>query len=175
MDAQSQSFETAPQQTTAVDTSRLYQEGVVAGTLGAVSIAVWFLVLDLFKGQLFYTPMVLGTALFEGPSTLTTPQHVEFSLNTVVGFTFVHWLVFAAVGCVAARLLGLAERNANFGFGVLLLFVVFEFGFVGGASLFAEPVLHALTWSTVLIGNLLSAAIMGLYFWRRHRHMTISP
>jgi hypothetical protein len=173
MEVQSQSFTSA--QTSVVDTSKAYQEGLAAGTFGAIAIALWFFVLDLLNGHPFFTPMVLGTALFEGTAALTTPLRLGFSLDTVVGFTFVHWLVFAAAGCIASRLLGLAERNANFGFGILLLFVAFEFGFVGGATLFAEPVLHALAWPTILIGNLLAALAMALYFWRRHRSMVIMP
>jgi hypothetical protein len=175
MEAQSQPFEPAQTQTSVVDTAKLYQEGLVAGTIGAVTIAIWFLILDLVKGHLLFTPLVLGTALFKGVDALASPQSLEFSLDVVVGITFVHWLVFAALGCIASRLLGLAEQNANFGFGVLLLFVVFEFGFVGGATIFAEPVLHALAWPTVLIGNLISACAMALYFWRQHRHMAIRP
>jgi hypothetical protein len=175
MEAQSQPFASAQTQTSVVDTSKLYQEGLVAGTIGAGVIALWFLGLDLLKGQPFFTPMLLGTALFEGVRAIPTPQQLAFSLDTVVGFTFVHWLVFAAVGCIASRLLGLAERNANVGFGVLLLFVAFEFGFVGVATLFAEPVLHTLAWPTVLIGNLIAALAMALYFWRRHRSMAIRP
>ena len=76
---------------------------------------------------------------------------------------------------MASRLLALAERNLNLGFGILLLFVIFEFGFVGAAFIFAEPVLHALTWPAILIGNLLAAAAMAGYFWRRHPNLTIEP
>jgi hypothetical protein len=175
MDAHSRSFEPIQPQTSVVDTSKLYQQGLVAGTIGAATVAIWFLILDLIKGNPLFTPMVLGTALFKGSEAVIAPESLKFSLDTVVGFTFMHWLVFAAVGCIASRLLGLAERNANFGFGVLLLFVVFEFGFVGGATLFAEPVLRALAWPTVLIGNLMAALAMACYFWRQHRHMTIRP
>jgi len=57
----------------------------------------------------------------------------------------------------------LAEHNPNLGFGVLLLFVLFEGGFLSAAMLFAEPVLHALAWQSVLIGNLLAALAMGGY------------
>ena len=175
MDAQSRPPDSVQTQNATLDTSKLYQEGVAAGTLGAVTIAVWFLILDLIKGRLLFTPTVLGTALFRGLGEVPSPESFTVSVDTVVGFTFVHWLVFAVVGLIASRLLGLAERNANIGFGILLLFVVFEFGFLGGATLFAEPVLHALTWPTILIGNLLAAAVMGLYFWRRHPQMIIRP
>jgi hypothetical protein len=175
MDAQSQSFASVQIENRIIDTSRLYQEGFVAGTLGAATIAIWFLILDLLKGRPLFTPTVLGTALFKGMGELAAPESLAVSADVVVWFTFVHWLVFVVVGCIASRLLGLAERNANIGFGILLLFVVFEFGFIGGATLFAEPVLQALAWPTVLIGNLLAASAMVLYFWRQHPQMRIWP
>jgi len=61
------------------------------------------------------------------------------------------------------------------GFGILLLFVIFEFGFVGAALVFAEPILRALAWPSVLVGNLLAAAVMAAYFWRQHATLRISP
>ena len=93
----------------------------------------------------------------------------------VVLYTWVHGLVFCVIGGIAARLLSVAERRPNAGFGILLLFVVFEFGFLVLTLLFAEPVLHALTWLAILVGNLLAAAAMGAYFWRRHPDLQISP
>jgi hypothetical protein len=87
----------------------------------------------------------------------------------------VHGLVFAAIGGIASRLLGLADRNSNFGFGVLLLFVFFQFGFIVTAMLFAAPVLRALTWPAILTANLLATAAMGAYFWFRHPQLTVDP
>ena len=43
--------------------SRVYVEGLVAGLIGAATIAVWFFILDLYNGRPFYTPNVLGAAL----------------------------------------------------------------------------------------------------------------
>jgi len=96
-------------------------------------------------------------------------------MDMVLMFTWVHGLAFAAIGGVASRLLAMAERNPNIGFGVLLLFVVFEFGFTVTAMLFAAPVLKALTWPAVLVANLLAAAAMGAYFWLRHPALEVSP
>ena len=45
--------------------SRVYTEGITAGILGAATVAVWFFVLDVFSGQPFYTPNVLGNVLFQ--------------------------------------------------------------------------------------------------------------
>lgn len=155
--------------------SGLYQQGIVAGLLGATTIAVWFFLVDLAAGKPFYTPNVLGTALFRHGAGLDQPQSLPISWEMVLVYTWVHGLVFCALGGVAAKLLELAERNINVGFGILLLFVIFEFGFVGAAFVVAEPILHALAWPSVLVGNLLAAAAMAAYFWRHHAAMKISP
>jgi hypothetical protein len=160
---------------TAGQTERIYQEGLVAGLLGAAVIAVWFLILDTTAGRPLHTPTILGTAIFRGGQGLSAPESVPVSLEMVVLYTWVHALVFCVIGGIAARLLAVAERQPNVGFGILLVFVVFEFGFVVVTLLFAEPVLQALTWPAVLGGNLLAALAMGTYFWRRHPALEIFP
>jgi hypothetical protein len=155
--------------------SKLYEEGVIAGIIGAATVAVWFLIVDAINGRPLYTPTVLGTALFKGGEGLASPEGLAVNLEMVLMFTWVHGLVFIIIGGIASRLLGLAEHNANIGFGILLLFVVFEFGFVAVSMLFAESVLRALTWQAVLVGNLLAAAAMAGYFWRRHPNLTVNP
>ena len=86
-----------------------------------------------------------------------------------------HLLVFLLIGVAASHLLALAERQASLGFGIVLLFVVFEFGFLLACTLFAEPVLQALAWPHVMIGNALAACAMAVFFWRRHPHLVIRP
>jgi hypothetical protein len=151
------------------------QEGLIAGVLGAAVIAVWFLIIDTVAGRPLHTPTILGTAIFRGGAGLTSPETVPVSLEMVVLYTWVHALVFCVIGGVAARLLAVAERQPNAGFGILLVFVVFEFGFLVVTLLFAEPVLHALTWPAILGGNLLAALAMGAFFWRRHPTLQIFP
>jgi len=160
---------------TAGQTERIYQEGLVAGLLGAAVIAVWFLILDTTAGRPLHTPTILGTAIFRGGQGLSAPESVPVSLEMVVLYTWVHALVFCVIGGIAARLLAVAERQPNVGFGILLVFVVFEFGFVVVTWFFAQPVLQALTWPAVLGGNLLAALAMGAYFWRRHPTLEIFP
>ncbi|MBI2159936.1 MAG: hypothetical protein HYU25_06120 [Candidatus Rokubacteria bacterium] len=155
-------------------TAALYQEGLIAGLLGAATIALWFLVVDTLNGRPLYTPTVLGTALFRRGATVPLADVLP-DFEMVWMFTWVHGLVFAAIGGVAARLLGLAERHPSAGFGILLLFVVFEFGFIAAAMLFAEPVLHALAWPAVLVANMLAAAVMGGYFRLRHPSLSVRP
>jgi hypothetical protein len=157
------------------ETSRLYQEGIIAGLVGAATIAVWFLILDTLSGGPLYTPTVLGTALFRGGAGLASPESLAVDLEMVLMFTWVHGLAFIIIGGLASRLLGFAERDPNLGFGILLLFVVFEFGFVAVSMVFASAVLQALTWQAVLVGNLLAAAAMAGYFWRHHPNLTVNP
>jgi hypothetical protein len=155
--------------------ARFYEEGLVAGGLGAAVIAAWFLVLDSLNGQPLYTPSILGTALFRGAGAVSVPQEVPVSLEMVLVFTWVHVLVFALLGVAAARLLALAERDPNIGFGLILLLAVFEFGFMVISMVFAEALLQALTVPAILFGNLLAAIAMGGYLWRRHPDLIIRP
>ncbi len=157
------------------DSARLYQDGIVAGLLGAATVAIWFLVIDWLAGRPFYTPTVLGTALFRGGAGLGSPEMLPVSLEMVLMFTWVHALVFAMIGGAASLLLGLAERNATFGFGIMMLFVFFQFGFVVASLLFVAPVLKALAWPAIFGANMLATAAMALYFWRRHPRLEMSP
>jgi len=50
------------------DPARLYQEGMIAGVIGAIAVAVWFLLLDTAAGRPLYTPTVL--ALFHSSNVL---------------------------------------------------------------------------------------------------------
>jgi hypothetical protein len=156
------------------DTARLYQEGMIAGVIGAIAVAVWFLLLDTAAGRPLYTPTVLGTAIFRR-SALASPETLSVSLEMVGMFTWVHMLVFAALGGIASRLLGMVERNPSWGFGLLLFAVVFEFGFLAAALVFATPVLRLIPWPSVLVANLLAAAAMSAYFWWRHPRLVVRP
>jgi hypothetical protein len=151
----------------------VYTEGLLAGAVGAGTIAVWFLLLDTIAGRPLYTPSVLGTALVRGGEAISgaTPVNMEM----VVNFTWIHLLAFLLIGLAASKLVELAERDANLGFGLVLLFVVFEFGFIAVFSIVAEEVLQVISWPSILVGNLLAAAAMGLVFWRRHPHLVIRP
>ncbi len=157
------------------DTASLYQEGIIAGVLGAATVALWFLVLDTINGRPLYTPTVLGTALFRHGAGLDAPQTLPISFEMTAMFTWVHTLVFVVIGGIASRLLVVAEKHPSFGFGVLLLFVVFQAGFTVAAMLFAAPVLKALGGIAVFAANLLAAFAMALYLGYRHRGLTVRP
>jgi uncharacterized membrane protein HdeD (DUF308 family) len=150
-------------------------EGIVAGLIGAATIAVWFLLLDALNGRPLHTPTVLGTALFRHGTGLDAPDRLSTSAEMVLMYTWVHALVFCVIGVVASKLIVLVERNPEIGFGSFLFFCFFQFGFIIAAFIFAEPVLYILAWPNILGANLLAAGTMAAYFWRRHPKLVIQP
>ena len=79
-------------------------------------------------------------------------------------FTWVHGLVFAALGGIAARLLAVAERNPSLGFGIVLFFVLIQSGFTTAMAFVAPAIFSVLGWASIFVANLLAAATMVVYF-----------
>ena len=152
-----------------------YEEGVIAGVLGAATVALWFLLVDAVNGRPLYTPTVLGTVLFRHGDALAALDTVSVSLEMAALYTVAHVLIFSAIGSLASRLLVIAERHPEVGFGILVLFVVFEFAVTVSPILFAASLVCALTWPALLIANLLATAAMAGYLWHRHPTLRIRP
>jgi len=144
---------------------RIIREGFVSGLIGAGAIALWFLLVDLVAGHPFYTPAVLGSAVL---LHMTNPAAVQVAFSTVVMYTMVHVLAFLVVGFVAAAIVAGVERVPATLYVVAAFFACFEFGFVVVVWVIATPLLGALAWWNVAIGNLIASVGMGLYLWQAH-------
>ncbi|MGH7546229.1 MAG: hypothetical protein ACREKI_08620 [Gemmatimonadota bacterium] len=144
---------------------RIVREGIVAGALGAVAVAAWFLIVDAWRGQVFFTPGALGSALFLGASDLAS---VQVSWATVAGYTVAHVAAFVAVGIVAAAICVQCEETPSVLLGALLLFVSFEAFFLGALAVLAEWLLGAVAWWAIAGGNLIATMAMALYLWKAH-------
>jgi hypothetical protein len=151
----------------------VYLDGLIAGLIGAAIIAIWYLFLDAVTRLPLYTPTVLGTGLFVRAEDLASTERVQVSLKLTLMYTGVHGLVFIVLGVIAAYCLLWTKKDLPLGLSILLLFVILEIGFVGTAFFFAEPVLHELAWSMVLLGNLLAAAGMASYLWLRNPRLRV--
>jgi hypothetical protein len=150
----------------------LQGEAFVTGLIGAATIAVWFFFLDCIRAQPFYTPSVLGTALFRGREALGDVQNLPVSWEMVALWTWVHVLAFVVLGGALAWCVRLAEKDPGWGFGLLLLGLILFGGIQAFFSVFAEDVLHALTIPAIYGGNLLAGAAMAWFLWRRHPKVT---
>ncbi len=145
---------------------RLAVEGIGTGIIGAGTVAIWFLLLDIIAGRPFFTPGALGAALFLGA---TSPSDVAVTLGLVATYTVLHFTAFFAVGVAFVWVSERIERTPGFWLLAVMGFIVVEAGFLGTAGLLGGWVLGALGgWLAVLVGNLLAVAAMGRWIWTTH-------
>jgi hypothetical protein len=146
--------------------TKVAREGLVAGLLGAVVVAVWFLLYDLAAGVPLRTPALLGAAVLEG---VRDPNQVTVTLPLVLKYTVIHGAAFLLFAWAAAGLLALADREPRLMFFFVMLFCCFEVFFFALIAILAEWLLETLAWWTILLGNLLAAVAMLSFFFREHR------
>jgi hypothetical protein len=145
--------------------NRILREGFIAGCIGAAIVAVWFLVIDAINGRPFFTPAMLGSAVFWGAHDASA---VVIDYSRIIGYTMIHVSAFVIVGCIAAALAAEVEDAPSTLFLVIVAFCFFEVGFYILVALIARPLLGYLAWWNVAIGNGLAAIAMGYYLWREH-------
>jgi len=135
------------------------REGVVAGLIGAVVVALWFFAIDAVQGEPLRTPKLLGTALLRQSAPTAA----------VLSYTVVHGLAFIVVGVIGSVLIAGAEQQPLFVFALVIFFTAFEVLFFGAVVILAKWVLDELAGWTIFVGNLLAAAAMLGYFFAGHR------
>jgi hypothetical protein len=145
--------------------NQVVREGVVAGLLGAVVVAAWFLIFDLARGNPLFTPAALGSTLFLGAASV---DEVVVSGLTVLGYSILHLGAFILTGFLVAGIAAAADDQPPLVLAAVLLFAVFEAFFMGSLAMVAEFLLGALAWWTIAVGNLLAALSMGWYLWMNH-------
>src|SRR2546428_9261982 len=74
------------------------------------------------------------------------------------------------VGTGAAALAAEVEGAPPTLYLIVVSFAVFEFGFYIMLAVLAQPLLGALAWWNVAIGNAIAAYGMGYYLWRAQPH-----
>jgi hypothetical protein len=143
----------------------VWKEGIIAGLLGALAVAAWFLVIDLIKGQALFTPSVLGQIMLLGRAT---PDTAAVDTTAVLLYTVFHFLAFIIFGMAVTKLVHLSINIPALRFGLLMLFVVFEVFFWGFTYLFFAGTQGLFPRGAILIANTLAAVAMATYLWHRH-------
>ncbi len=139
---------------------RVVVDGAVAGMLGALTVALWFLFIDISRGVPFETPTLLAAALLHGKTVVAGAQ-----LQYIVEYTVLHFGAFLLFGIAAAILIEMAERERSLIISLLIFLFAFEVLFLA-LTMFLGPMLaSALSWWGVLVGNLLATAVMLTYFF----------
>ncbi len=143
----------------------LIREGVFAGILGAVGVAIWFLLVDTISGRPFYTPALLG----EGLLSLFGDRRSDGFFNYAAVYTIFHFTAFIIVGIIATAIVRWGEREPAVLAGALILFVAIQVAFYGFTALLSQSDrIGQLAWYQVGVANLIAAVLMGVYLWRAH-------
>lgn len=146
-----------------VQSDSVLKRGIIAGLLGAGTVALWFLALDVAAGHPFRTPAALGHALLFGGDGF---ESYDTSLRVVAAYTVVHVLAFMFAGWVFALIASKLERKPSFVLLALLTVIVLEA--VAVVNLAQGAQWAGLGIWTVLVANLLAVGVMSAYVWRAH-------
>jgi hypothetical protein len=148
-------------------TADIVYDAFFAGALGGSAVALFFLLVDVARGQALLTPTVIGAALFSGtaPEAVTRPD-----LAVVAFYSGVHFAVFGLLGAVVSVLVHEAELHAKHpAILMFAIFAAFEVSFFGAATVLVPGVVAWLGYGQVAVANLLAAAAMGAFLVSSHR------
>ena len=141
------------------------REGLIVGLLGALLVAAWYFVVDLGRGEMLYTPNVLGQVFAQADST---PNLGRIAAPAVIQYSLLHFGWFILFGVALAALTHLASSNPAFRMGVWLFLVVGTVFWLGILFTLYRLTDQRFPWWTMLIGTLLGVGFMGSYLWRTH-------
>ena len=145
--------------------ARVLSEGLAAGLLGYLVIALFFGSLHLFTGQsLFHTAAALGEGLVSHDASIVG----GVAAGSVIAFNGVHMMSFVLFGVIAAWLVSRAERNPGFFIVMLFLGLAGFFYSLSGFLGFSIDRPLAPSWITVALANLIAGLFMAGYLFRAH-------
>ena len=143
------------------------REGVIAGGLGALAVALWFLLVDGIAGRALHTPALLGAMVLRTPDPIAASEGPN-RLMLAALYTPIHFILFALFGVLVVFLMHRAKKQPSLLMLALMLFAIFEGGFTGLVAILEQTALGDLAWYQVAIGNLIAVIVMGWYVWWRH-------
>src|SRR5437879_11247628 len=123
--------------------NRILREGFIAGCIGAAAVAIWFLIVDTVNGRAFFTPAMLGSAVFWG---VHDPAKVVIQYSNIIGYTMIHVSAFVVVGCIAAALAAEGEGARATLRRLIVGLCVCESGYQGLGGSRASPARHSAAW-----------------------------
>jgi hypothetical protein len=141
-----------------------WKQGLIVGMIGAVTVALWFFIIDLVLGRPLFTPAALGSVLFLG---VRDREMVEVTAPVVLGYTLLHLAAFIVLGALVIAIVRRIRKRPPLVLGALLVFVVLQTLFLGMVVILAEFLLGALAWWAIAVGNLLAALSMGYFVWEK--------
>jgi hypothetical protein len=146
----------------------LLSEGLKTGAVGAVAVALWFLLVDTVAGQPLFTPAVLGGIVAGDPDPVLAAE-AGSRLWRAALYTPIHFIGFALLGIGATALVHRAVNTPVLLALFFMLFLAVEVAFTGFVAILEQSALGGLAWYQIAAGNLVAVASMGTYLYKRHR------
>lgn len=134
--------------------------GVIAGLLGAASLALWFLAVDAIRAEPFATPTFVARALLGLAEAEPGPVLLAM-------YSAFHFMVFILVGVAVVWVIEKAHVPPHSLLGLVLGFLLFDLIFYAGVVVTGTNVVQELGWPAVLAGNLVAGLVL-----MRYVHMT---
>jgi hypothetical protein len=146
-------------------------DGMMVGVIGALTVGVWLLLVDVAFRDAFFTPSLVGDFLF-GPDT--DAHALPIDLERASAVIALHGLAFVLLGIAAAWFVSrFVERPTFLGLFVAL-FALLEGFFVIVSEVAMPGVARQIGHLWILAANALAAGGMALYL-RRSRHVRPRP
>jgi hypothetical protein len=123
--------------------------GALAGIIGAAVLALWFLVVDLIRGEPF------GTVTFLS-GILTGREIADPAIGPIALYTLFHFGVFTLLGVALAYVFERTPIIPNVLMGIAVGLLLFAGVFYAGILVTGPDVTQALGWPELLVGNVLA-------------------
>src|SRR5260370_24946652 len=107
--------------------TRIIIDGAIAGIIGAVVVALWFLISDTIRGHPLETPSLLAATLLHG---LRMPEVRHGLIQLALEYSLIHFSAFIAFGIAGALLLETCDADHSLLFSLVLFFVAFVVLFI---------------------------------------------
>jgi hypothetical protein len=146
--------------------ANILAEGLVAGILAHIAIAVVLAFADLFAGRwLLYTPTLVGSVLLEGAGQGCQVTH---SATVLLAYTSVHLTTLTLFGILASWLMHGSQERPMYWFGALFVFIFVAWHLAAAVLGLLGQVQECVSlWPPTLAGFAGALAMAG-YLWRSH-------
>ncbi len=146
-------------------------EGVKVGILGAGTVAIWFLLIDIIGGDPMRTPAALGSAMFFGADDLSA---VSSTPGLLLAFSVVHLLAFAAVGIFLVAVAKGIDDLPSFAYLTVMCAMLLEALVFAALVSIGQAVLEVVPMWSIGLANVIAIGGMAGWIYRAHPTMSLA-
>jgi hypothetical protein len=146
--------------------ANIIAEGLVAGALAHLAIALVLVFSDLFAGRgVLYTPTLVGSVLLEGGR-----QGCQVTPNATIllAYSSVHLSTLVLFGFLASWLIQGSQERPILWFGALYVFILVAWHVSAAALGLLGRAQECLSLWPATLAGLAGALVMAGYLWRSH-------